>query len=35
MKNVLINGCVSQVRLRSNKHYKPEFKKLRSQKVSN
>ncbi|VVC24960.1 Hypothetical protein CINCED_3A023423 [Cinara cedri] len=33
VKNILIGGCVSQIRLRSNKHYKPEFKKLRSQKV--
>jgi len=33
IQNVLTVGCVSQTRQRSNKHYKPEFKKLRSQKV--
>jgi len=32
-QNVLTIGCVGQTRCRSNKHYKPEFKKLRSQKV--
>ncbi|XP_050430993.1 probable 39S ribosomal protein L45, mitochondrial [Adelges cooleyi] len=32
-KNVLITCCAGQVRWRSNKHYKPEFKKLRAQKV--
>lgn len=30
VKNVLIGGCMAQIR---NKHYKPEFKKLRGQKV--
>jgi large subunit ribosomal protein L45 len=32
-QNVLTFGGVSQIRWRSNKHYKPEFKKLRGQKV--
>ncbi|KAF0773018.1 putative 39S ribosomal protein L45, mitochondrial [Aphis craccivora] len=34
VQNVLTIGCVGQTRCRSNKHYKPEFKKLRSQKVT-